>query len=82
MYALSLAKDNRILHATFPDYAASGAVIVSALPDGDVADYRYVNGSFLHDPLPESEGTEPDDDTADLAAKAAAYDILMGGITE
>lgn len=82
MYALSIATDGRILHATLPGYASSGAAIVAKLPDGDISDYRYVNGCFNYDPLPGPELTEPDDDVADLAAKAAAYDILMGGITE
>lgn len=54
-YALNLADDGRILSATYEKYAPADAVLVDELPDGNVADYRYVDGEFIHDPLPEPE---------------------------
>ena len=58
MYALNLAEDGRILSATFPQYAPKDAVTVDVLPEGNVADYRYVDGEFVHDPLPVPEEPE------------------------
>lgn len=65
-YALNLAADGRILSVTFAQYAAEGAVLVEELPEGNVADYLYQDGSYVHDPLPEPEPAEPseEDDTA------------------
>ena len=50
MYALNLAEDGRILSATYPEYAPADAVIVDALPEGNVADYLYINGEFIYNP--------------------------------
>lgn len=57
-YALSLTADGRILSATFPQHATEDAVIVETLPEGDISQYRYSDGEFLLDPLPEPEETE------------------------
>lgn len=60
MYALNLAKDGRILSATYEKYAPDGAVFVDSLPDGDISDYRYVDGKYIQDPLPKvEENTAP-----------------------
>jgi len=59
MYALNLAEDGRILSATYSKFAPADAVHVEALPDGNVYEYRYVNGEYVHDPLPEPEQPEP-----------------------
>jgi hypothetical protein len=50
-YALNLAEDGRILSATYEQYAPEDAVIVDNLPEGDVSEFRYVNGEFVCDPL-------------------------------
>ena len=50
-YALNLAEDGRILSATYAEFAPADAVLVEELPDGNVADYRYVNDEFAYDPL-------------------------------
>ena len=57
-YALNLAEDGRILSVTFAKYASVNAVVVDALPEGDVADYRYVDGAYIHDPIPVVETEE------------------------
>ena len=82
MYALSLAKDGRILHATLSKYAPSGATLVASLPDGDITDYLYINGEYIYDPLPKPEPTEPDGDADLLAQLQSALDILLTGGTE
>lgn len=66
-YALNLADDGRILSVTYEKYAPTNAVIVETLPDGNAYEYRYVNGEFIHDPLPKPEQPE---------VEASADDIL------
>lgn len=58
-YALNLAEDGRILSATYEKFAPVDAVLVDALPEGNIADYLYVGGEYVYDPLPapEVEGT-------------------------
>lgn len=51
-YALNLAEDGRILSVTYEQYAPADAVLVEELPEGDVTEYRYVDGAFVHDPVP------------------------------
>lgn len=51
-YALNLAEDGRVLSVTYEKYAPDDAVKVDELPDGSVADYRYIDGEFVYDPLP------------------------------
>ena len=57
-YALNLAEDGRVLSATYPQYAPADAVTVDVLPEGDIYEYRYVDGAFIHDPLPEQPEPE------------------------
>lgn len=65
-YALNLADDGRILSVTFEKYAPLNSVIVEELPEGNVADYLYVNGEFIYNPIPVNE---PE-------AEATADDVL------
>lgn len=62
-YALNMNEDGRILSATFEKYATDGMPLVDTLPDGDVSEYIYQNGEYIHDPLPEPE--KVDEATAD-----------------
>ena len=51
-YALNLSDDNRILSATFEQFAAPEQPLVDELPDGNLNDYLYVDGSYVYDPIP------------------------------
>lgn len=51
-YALNLAEDGRILSATYEDFAPADAPLVEELPEGNIADYRYVDGEYIYDPMP------------------------------
>lgn len=44
--------------AFIPETLIDGYVLVDALPDGDITDYRYVDGEYVYDPLPPE--AEPD----------------------
>lgn len=52
-YALNLDADGRILSVTYESYAVAGMPIVNTLPDNDITDYKYINGEFIYEPLPE-----------------------------
>ena len=74
-YALNLAEDGRILSVTYEKYAPADAPLVDELPEGNVADYRYVDGEYIYDPIPEPEPP---------VAEPTAEDILNAllGVTE
>lgn len=71
-YALNLDADGRILSATYETYAAPSMPLVEALPDGDITDYKYIDGSYVYDPLPKPD-PELQEPTAD-----ELLDILLG----
>lgn len=64
MYALNLNEENRILSAcvVLPNGNYDGMPIVDSLPDGDIADYLYIDGEYVYNPLPfeETESTVTD----------------------
>lgn len=71
-YALNLDEDGRILSATYETYAAPSMPLVEALPDGDITDYKYIDGSYVYDPLPKPEPELQEPTTDEL------LDILLG----
>ena len=84
-YALNLDADDRILSATYESYAVPGMPIVDTLPDGDITDYKYIDDSYVHDPLPKPGPAEP---TAEEDALSMIVDheyrltMLELGVTE
>lgn len=74
MYALNLGADNRILSAcivlSIGNY--DGMPIVNTLPDGDVTDYKYIDGEYVYDPLPKSVAPDPVPTTDEV------LDVLLG----
>lgn len=72
MYALNLDKDNRVLSVTFDEFAPVDQPIVNELPEGNIADYLYVDGEFVHDPLPEPEVPEAEPTVEDV------LNVLLG----
>lgn len=58
-FALNISEDGRILSATFEEFAAKGDPLVDTLPEGDISEYRYVDGAYIHDPIPEPEVEPP-----------------------
>lgn len=73
-YALNLAEDGRILSATCEEFAMADAVLVDELPDGNIADYLYVDGQFVYDPLPVPEETPSQ---LDIIEAQVTYTALM-----
>ena len=66
MYALNLAEDGRILSVTFVEYASRDAIIVETLPEGNPYEYRYVDGEYIHDPLPQPVEPTPEPTADDV----------------
>lgn len=79
MYALNLSEDFRILSVAFLEYASENSVIVESLPEGNIADYLYINGEFVHDPiLVDEKPSEYISQEERIAALEAALLELMG----
>ena len=81
---LRLGKDGRVLCAAWYRVPPAGAVIVprSALPEGDVTQYRYVDGEFVHDPMPEPEPETPAPTPEErITAMEEALELLLSGAT-
>ena len=63
-YALNVNEDGRILSSTFEKYATENMPLVDDLPNGNIADYLYLGGEYIYDPIPEPEmPKEPTTDT-------------------
>ena len=65
-YALNLGADGRVLSATYPKYAPADAVQVEGLPEGNLYEYVYREGAFVHEPLPKPEQPEKEPNTDDV----------------
>ena len=72
MYSLNLDIDNRVLSACICLEGFEYENIVDVLPEGDISDYKYVDGEYVYDPLPEPE-PQPVEPTAD-----EVLDVLLG----
>ena len=55
MFSLNLDADGRVLSATLEKFYPAG-VLVEALPDGNLYEYLYTDGAFVHSPLPSIDG--------------------------
>ena len=72
MYSLNLSEDNRILSACVCLEGFEYMNAVDALPDGSISDYRYADGEYVYDPLPEPEPQSEKPTTNDI------LDALLG----
>ena len=87
MYALNLDENGRILSATYDKYAPEGQPRVEALPDGNIADYLFIGGGFVYDPLPGADqpddGPTQDERIAAIETQLAAYEAAYAeGVNE
>ena len=76
-YALNLGDNGRILSVCVCIEGQTYENIVDSFPDGDVSEYRYVDGEFIHDPLPKPDQEEPTESVV-----YATYDELATAIKE
>ena len=64
MYSLNLYTDNRVLSACVCLDCFEYINIVETLPEGDISDYKYIDGKYVYDPLPKPE-PQPEEPTTD-----------------
>lgn len=83
-YALNLAEDGRILSVSYyNEHTPKDAVLVDEKPEGNVSDYRYVDGKYIYDPLPEPEppAAEPSYEER-IEELEEALAMLLSGVVE
>lgn len=78
-YAVNFSDDGRILSATYAKYAPQDAVLVDELPEGNLSDYRWQDGAFVLDPLPEPEPEPEEPSQLDRVEAQATYTAMMTG---
>lgn len=81
MYALNLGPDGRCLSAAPANLAPIGATLVPYLPDGNLYDYRYKEGIYIYDPVPESE-SEPAEVASDEVTTADMAAAILEGVND
>lgn len=84
MFALSLDTDGRILSVCECIEGVDYSIMVDSFPDGNVRDYKYINGEYVHEPLPKPE-KEPtvEEDTLSMLVDHEERIIMMElGLTE
>lgn len=59
-YALNLGNNGRILSVCVCIEGQTYENRVDSFPNGDVTEYRYVDGEFIHDPEPKPDPPEPE----------------------
>lgn len=85
LYALNLAEDGRVLSATEDQYGAEGQPRVETLPSGetpeenDISNYRYVDGEYIYDPLPQPDPPEPVETADDVLNALLGIEQTDGG---
>ena len=78
--ALCLYGDNRIHSAwkVLPNGNYDGMPIVDTLPEGNLPDYRYIDGKYVYDPLPKPEQPEP---APSLESRVATVESDVANLT-
>ena len=85
-YALNIAENNRILSATFEQYASENAIlvdednqshaeIISAISNGKLADYLYQDGEYVYSPIIYEKSVE--EQIAELKAQLSSTDYKI-----
>ena len=76
-FALNIAEDGRVLSVTYPEYAPKDALQVDEIPEGNVSDYIYKDGEFVHEPLPKNEQQEEQPTQLDRIEAQVTYTAMM-----
>ena len=76
-YALNLGENGRILSVCVCLAGQKYENVVDSFPDGDVTNYRYVEGEYIYDPEPKDDPEEPTE-----PVEYATYDELAAAIKE
>lgn len=69
---------NRILSCTFEEYAPPDQPRVAEIPDDNLNDYKYIDGEYIYDPLPQPE-PEPVETADDVLNALLGIEQTDGG---
>ena len=82
MYGIILKGGNRIGAVYGASNIPDGAIVVDTLPPGELCDYVWEDGEFIHDPLPKPDEPDPqptqEERIAELEEELSAAKILLG----
>ena len=86
-YSLNLGENGRIMSVCVCLEGQKYENVVDSVPDGDVTNYRYIDGEFIHDPEPTPDPPEPEptveEDTLSMLVDHEERIIMMElGLTE
>lgn len=77
MYSLNLGENGRILSVCNCFEGQTYENIVDSFPSGNVSDYRYENGEYIHDPLPTPEPQPAEPTQFDELEAQVVYTAMM-----
>lgn len=72
-YAVNIDDEKRVQRITYEKYKDAESIVTDTIPEGNASDYKYIDGSYVYDPLPKPEPTKPQEPTGD-----DLWDILLG----
>lgn len=77
-YALNIAEDKRILSAcvVLANRSYNNMPLVDTLPEGNIADYLYINNEYIYDPIPVVE-IEETPSQLDIIEAQVTYTAMM-----
>lgn len=76
-YAVNIDDKKRIQRITYEKYKDEESIVTDTIPEGNASDYKYIDGSYVYDPLP-----KPDPKPEPQGAEYATYDELAAAIKE
>lgn len=76
MYSLNLDVDKRVLSACVCLDGFEYKNIVDELPEGDITNYKYIDGEYVYDPLPVEEVVE-EPSQLDILEAQVTYTAMM-----
>ena len=81
MIALNLNEENRILSAckVLPAGIYTGMPIVDNIPNGNIYDYKYIDGEFIYNPLRTIEEDIQQPTQLDTIEAQVIYTAMMTG---
>lgn len=63
-YAVNIDDKKRVQRITYEKYKDEESIVTDTIPEGNASDYKYIDGSYIYDPLPNPEPA-PQEPTAE-----------------
>lgn len=78
MYSLKLDENNRILSVSYANFTSLTGHVVDYIPEGNIYEYKYIDGEFIHDPISIEEVVEQPS-RIDIIEAQVVYTAMMNG---